>query len=102
MNENLEHQIETTVSSPKAARAVKDSLERLRRGDGGAEFQEIARDLLEGRITLRDLTRSSVYSGVFLEQLRRYKDWEANLTQEQRKDFEREVREAYGPVGPDR
>ncbi len=98
MNEGLERDIELTASSPKVARVVKDSLERLKNGDGGPEMQEIARDLLEGRISLRDLTRTSVYSQVFTEQIQRHKGWQANLTDEQREQLEREVREMYGPT----
>ncbi len=97
MNEDLERQIETTVSSPRLARAVKDSLVRLKSGDGGPELQEIARDLLNGSITLRDLTRTSVYSGMFMDQFQRYNDWQASLTEQQREEFEREARETYSP-----
>ncbi|BCY09206.1 hypothetical protein [Actinoplanes sp. L3-i22] len=100
MNDELERQIETTVSSPRVARTVKDSLERLKNGNGGPELQEIARGLLDGSITLRDLTRTSIYSGVFMDQFQRYKDWEAGLSEEQRAEFERETREAYGPDAP--
>jgi flagellar biosynthesis component FlhA len=97
MNEELERNIEVTVSSPKVARAVKDSLERLKNGAGGPELQEIARDLLEGRISLRDLTRTSVYSNVLMDQMQRHKEWQTDLTAEQREQLEREVQEMYGP-----
>jgi hypothetical protein len=101
MNVDLEHQVESVVRNPKIALAVKGSLERLKSGHGGPELQEIARDLLNGSITLRDLTRTSVYSGVFMEQFHRYKDWEASLTAEDREEFQRQTRETYGPTGED-
>ncbi|MCW2143568.1 hypothetical protein [Actinoplanes cyaneus] len=98
MNEELERDIEVRVPSPQVARVVKDSLERLENGSGGPEMQEIARDLRKGRISLRDLTRSSVYSRILGEQIQRYREWEASLDDEHRRKFDEQVGELYGPT----
>ncbi|GAA4610395.1 hypothetical protein BJY16_007822 [Actinoplanes octamycinicus] len=101
MDAGLERDIEVTAGSPKVARAVKDGLERLSDGSGGPELQEIARDLLDGRITLGDLTRTRAYSVVLMDQLRRYREWQANLSAAERARLEGEIREMYGPSAVD-
>jgi hypothetical protein len=65
------------------AKAVRASLQRLRDGIGGPEMQEMARDVLEGRSTLRQVGRSEVYGGAFREQFRKLAQWRAEVGEEE-------------------
>jgi hypothetical protein len=55
------------TGDPAVARAIKNSLTRLRDGASTPELAEMARDLLDGRTTLREVTRSGVYTRTLLD-----------------------------------
>ncbi|TDO39533.1 hypothetical protein C8E87_3224 [Paractinoplanes brasiliensis] len=78
------------------AEEVKESLRRMKDGSAGPEMAEVARDLLEGRIRLRDLSMTDVYSGPLMDAIDRYKRWESELTPEQRDALAEQVRERFG------
>jgi hypothetical protein len=54
------------TGDPALTRALKNSLTRLRDGAGGPDLAEMARDLLDGRTSLREVTRSGVYTQALL------------------------------------
>ena len=64
------------------ARAVQDSLRKLRDGAGGKEMQELARDVLDGRVTLRQVGRSQAYGEAFGEQFRKLAQWREEIGEE--------------------
>lgn len=75
---------------------MRESLERLRAGHAGPVMAEMARDLIDGRISLRDVSRTSVYSEGLIEGVQAYKQWEARLDDDDRQQLHDAVRETYG------
>jgi hypothetical protein len=73
------------------AKAVRASLERLRGGAGSPQMQELARDVLDGRISLRQVARSDVYGDAFREQFRKVAEWRESIGEE---EYERQVERA--------
>ena len=61
-DERLNSELEQMAGNPKLARAIKDALNKLGKGAGGADLAEMARDVLDGRIDLRTVGQSSAYS----------------------------------------
>ncbi|GAA2679612.1 hypothetical protein [Actinoplanes palleronii] len=94
--EPIDRELEAMAGSAAMAREVKAALARMKNGEAGPEMAEMASDLLEGRIHLRDLAATSVYSGPMLEGIERYKQWESELTPEQREALTSEVRDKFG------
>ncbi|MDI6098179.1 hypothetical protein QLQ12_06125 [Actinoplanes sp. NEAU-A12] len=93
---SLDREIEAMVRNPRVAKAVKESLERLKAGHAGPEMAEMASGVLDGSIKLRDLAKSSVYSEGFLVGLERYKQWEATLSSDERQRLQDEAESLYG------
>ncbi|BCY11615.1 hypothetical protein [Actinoplanes sp. L3-i22] len=77
-------------------REVKEALARMTGGAAGPSMAEMARDLLAGRIRLRDLATSSVYADPMAEGVERYLRWAAELTPEQSAALEDQVRDRFG------
>ncbi|GIE86570.1 hypothetical protein Are01nite_30500 [Actinoplanes regularis] len=94
--EPIDRELEAMAGHARVAQAVKESLRRMKNGEAGPDMAEMARDLLDGRIRLRDLATTSVYSAPMIEGIERYRQWESELTPEQRKDLEAQVRERFG------
>jgi hypothetical protein len=90
----VDRDISSIVRDARIAEAVRDSLQRLRDGHAGPDMAEMARNLLEGRIRLRDIPRDPAYADGFLRGLDRYRQWEAGLDDEERRRFNDEVRKA--------
>jgi hypothetical protein len=65
------------AGNPKLAEAIKNNLIRLRDGASGPVFAEMAKELLDGRIALRDLGRTDAYGMELTAAFERYKRWEA-------------------------
>ena len=82
--EAINRDLEAMASRPDIARQVKESLQRMRTGEAGPEMAEMARDLLEGRIRLRDLATTEVYSEGLRSGVERYRRWESELTPDDR------------------
>lgn len=73
-------------------RQLKASLQKLRDGVGGPALAEIAREVLEGRTTLRDVARSSAYANEMSAVMARLQQWNADLTDEQREQLVADAR----------
>jgi len=89
----IDDELRRMTSNHQVARAIKDSLERLSKGTASGELAEMARELLEGRTSLREVGRSSAYAGQFTEAAERYRKWFADLSPEQREELERTTRQ---------
>jgi hypothetical protein len=88
----VERDLEDMAGDPKLAKSIRRSLEQLRDGSAGPALAEMAKDVLEGRTDLRAVARSAAYAGELTEGLDQYKSWEAQLTPEERVEFDREAR----------
>ncbi|MBG0564935.1 hypothetical protein [Actinoplanes aureus] len=84
MNEvSVSEQLEQMTSHPRVARAILDGLRQLRTGVSGSDFAELARDVLEGRVMLRDLGRTEAYGPQFRQAFHRFEQWEAGQDPEE-------------------
>ncbi|GAA4602390.1 hypothetical protein BJY16_004232 [Actinoplanes octamycinicus] len=92
----IDRELEAMAGSAALAREVKDALGRMRGGAAGPELAEMAEDLLAGRVRLRDLATTSVYAGPLMTGVERYRQWEAELTPEQRETFGAQIRARFG------
>lgn len=94
------------------ARVLKDSLSVLAKDDSNRTLQEMAREVLGGRIDLRDATAMTSYSDALIESMTGFREkWEAmsdadrqRLAEEgadavrQREDMHQEVTARHGNV----
>ncbi|MBM2623397.1 hypothetical protein JIG36_48675 [Actinoplanes sp. LDG1-06] len=87
------------VGNAQEARAVKENLQRLRDGAGGPAFAEMAKDLLEGRTTLREIGNSAAYGPQLSAAFRRFQQWRSELTPEERAKLERKAQEQLEDPG---
>lgn len=58
------------AKDPARARALRGSLQRLAQGGGGEVVQEMAKEVLAGRLGLRDAMRNSAYREALSERVR--------------------------------
>lgn len=68
---------------PAVAKLVHESLKALERGAGGPAMQELARDVLAGRIGLREAANSSAYAEAFQESMARLRQWQDEVGPEE-------------------
>ncbi|MBB2940539.1 hypothetical protein FB565_000243 [Actinoplanes lutulentus] len=92
----LDQDLDAMAGNPRLADTVRDTLQRLRDGHGGRMLAEMADDLLDGRISLKDVAGSSAYSGPLLDGITRYQQWQSELTTEERQLLEAEAHDTYG------
>jgi hypothetical protein len=76
---------------PALAKVVRASLERLRDGAGDEAMRELARDVLDGRISLRSVASTRAYEDVFLDQFRQLRLWREQVGEE---EYQRRATEA--------
>jgi hypothetical protein len=88
----LDRDLAEMAGTPQLARVVRRSLERLRDGAAGPDLAEMARELLDGRTDLRSVARSTAYAGPITDGIHRYDGWQAQLTAEERRQLEEEMR----------
>ncbi len=79
MADFISEQLEQMTDNPRMVRALRDGLRQLSGGSAGPELAEMAESILNGGIQLRDVARSSAYSGALSAALERFRDWEAGL-----------------------
>jgi len=72
---------------------VRESLIKLRDGAGGDQLAEMARDLLDGRIDLRAVSRSSAYAEPLSGAMRGYTEWFNNLDPAERQKLMDDARD---------
>jgi hypothetical protein len=76
--------VEITAGDRARARVLRESLRRLADGAGGAELQEMARDVVDGRVEFRTAMLSSAYSAAILEKARSFATWFDDLSSDER------------------
>ncbi|WP_433828775.1 hypothetical protein ACQP2E_05455 [Actinoplanes sp. CA-015351] len=80
----VEQELEAMTGNSRLARELRRNLETLRDGVAGPALAEMARDVLGGRISLRDVTRTSAYSGPLLQAMETFQEHQAGLSDEER------------------
>jgi hypothetical protein len=95
-DDNLNRELERMAGNPATARAIKSALDRLKNGTAGSDLAEMARDILDGRIQLRDVGQSSAYANPLTEAVGRFQQWQADLTDEERQQQLATAREQLG------
>ena len=98
-DEPLNRDLEQMAGNPRVARAMRDGLQRLSEGAGGPAMAELARDLLAGRITLREVGHSAAYADQFREAIATYEQWRRELSPEEREELEKKAREEFRSPG---
>jgi hypothetical protein len=81
------------TGDPKVAEGLKEGLRRLRDSAGGSVFAEMAKDLLEGRTSLRQVGSSSSYGQQLSEAFSKFQQWQSELSAEEREALERKAGE---------
>ena len=98
----IDRELRLMAGNPKVAALIKKDLHRLTTGVAGPEFAELAKELLEGRSSLRAVGSSSAYAAQFREAADRYRKWYADLSPEQRTEHARQTRnQLNGPDTPE-
>lgn len=95
-NDPIDDELTRMAGNPNAAKAIKDGLERLSKGAGGPELQEMAQELLAGRTSLRTVGSSSAYAEQLTSATAAFSQWRAELSPEERNDMERAASEEFG------
>ena len=90
-DEPLDRDLEQMSGSPALARHLKQSLHRLAAGAGGPRLAEVAREVLDGRMALRDMAKSSVYTDYFTEAIAGFRRWQAELAPDEREQHLSEI-----------
>ncbi|MEV6487087.1 hypothetical protein AB0M20_00405 [Actinoplanes sp. NPDC051633] len=79
----LSRDLQRMLGSKELAKRVHESFVKLRGGAGGDQLAEMARDLLDGRIDIRAVTRSDAYAEPLSDAALRYKEWFGGLDPEE-------------------
>jgi hypothetical protein len=83
-DEQVDRDLDEMTGDPAITRQLKSSLQRLRSGAAGPGLADMARDVLEGRATLRDAVRNPAYASAMTNVMGRLEQWNADLTDQQR------------------
>jgi hypothetical protein len=89
----LTRDLERILGNPELVKRAKESIGRLRDGAGGDHLAEMARDLLDGRTTIREIGRSSAYAAPLSEQFTKYNEWFNGLKPEEQESLISEANE---------
>lgn len=81
---------------PQRAELLRRSLERLQNGAAGPALQEMARDVLAGRIGLRDATGYAYYQEALTAEATRYQQWRDQAGEAEVADAVRRARQTLG------
>lgn len=69
---------------PAMAKVLRESLRHLATGAAGPALQEMANDVLDGRITLREAVRHDHYAAALTERLDAFTEWHDSLSPQER------------------
>jgi hypothetical protein len=89
----LTRDLERILGSPELVKRAQESIGRLREGASGDHLAEMARDLLDGRTSIREIGQSSVYAAPLSEQFTKYNEWFNGLKPEERERLMSEANE---------
>ena len=81
----LDDEFARLAGGRKLGQELRRNLERLRDGVAGPDLAEMARDLLDGRITVREVTRSTAYAVPLGEAMDRYREALDELSEDERR-----------------
>jgi hypothetical protein len=91
----IDRDLDEMAGNPRIAAAIKAHLQRLSRGAGGPQLAEMARDLLDGRTSLREVGRSQVYADQFAAATGRFLNWYTKLTPQEREELSQKAQEDF-------
>lgn len=91
----IDRELRRMAGNPEVAAMIKKDLERLATGAAGRDLAEMAKELLEGRSSLRDVGQSAAYAAQFTQAAEQYRKWHAELSPEQRADLDRAARAQF-------
>jgi hypothetical protein len=91
----IDRDLEEMANNPRVAAEIKAHLQRLSRGAGGPELAEMARDLLDGRTSLREVGKSQVYADQFTAATSRFLNWYTELTPHAREELDRQAQKEF-------
>jgi hypothetical protein len=91
-DDQVEQELQDFAGSRPLADELKRNLEKLR-DQGEPPLAEMARNILEGRMTLREVTRSTAFAGPLSEAMDRYREYDAQLNEPARAAQLREAEE---------
>jgi hypothetical protein len=78
---------------------LKRNLEKLRDHGGDSPLAEMARDILDGRMTLREVTRSTAFAAPLSEAMDRFREYDAQLSEQERARLLNEAEERLADGG---
>jgi hypothetical protein len=97
-DEQVGRDLDEMTGDPAVTKQLKASLQRLRDGAGGPVLAEMAREVLEGRTTLRDVARSSAYATEMTKVMAGFQEWNTSLTDEERERLATDAKADVQPV----
>jgi hypothetical protein len=96
----VDQELERMAGNRQAAAEVKRNLIALRDGAAGPELAEMARDVLDGRISFRDVARSSAYAEPLMNAQEAFMRWQSQVEDEERARLVTEAQKRlYGDQG---
>jgi len=80
----VDHELQQLAGSPKLAEELKRNLQKLSDHGGDSPLAAMARDVLDGRLGLREVARSSAFAIPLADAMDRFHDYDAQLSQQER------------------
>jgi hypothetical protein len=91
----LDDEFARMAGGRKLGQELRRNLEKLRDGGAGPDLAEMARDVLAGRISVRDVSRSTAYAGPLSDAMDRYRDALDGMSDEERQRLVAEAEERF-------
>ncbi|WP_045747640.1 hypothetical protein [Actinoplanes rectilineatus] len=91
----IDQELKEVAGSGRLAAEIRRNLESLRSGVAGPALAEMARDILAGRITLRDVAQTLAYSEPLLEALAEFRKFESQLSADERAEMVEQAKERF-------
>ena len=91
----LDRELEQITGNKKMAAELRQNLEKLKGGAAGPDLAEMARDVLAGRVTLRDVTRTSAYAAPLTDAMNRFHDHQAKLSDEEKAELLKQAEDRF-------
>lgn len=92
----VDYELERMAGNHKLAAELKKNLETLRDRGGDSPLADMARDVLDGKITLRDVARTSAFALPLSEAMDRFHDYDSRLTEDERSKLVSDAEERLG------
>jgi hypothetical protein len=96
--DDVNQRLDEMTGDPAVTRQLRASLEKLRDGGSSPALAEMAREVLEGRTTLREVASSSAYATEMGKVMADFQEWNSGLTDEEREKLAAEAVEADEPA----